>query len=165
MPRLLKCYGQSCLDNDLKYPKEELQAVNGKNYCVDHYDQAVREANNKALDETYRKKLYYTIGHYYNLPKKRPTAMMMNQIKRFHSNGFSYEELYEAFEYGKTVENNDYMKYGVYWIANYVDTVNQLKAKKTVKSGVEVTRKMKVHIESKPKRNRKTRIYNFAGEN
>lgn len=164
MPRLLKCYGQSCLDNDLKYPKEELREVKGKNYCSIHYDQAVREADNKDLDETYRKKLYYAIGYYYGLPKNRPTPMMMNQIKRFYGNGFSYQELYEAFEYGKTVENNDYMKYGVYWIANYVETVAQLKNKKTVKSGG-VTRQMKVHIEAKPKRNRKQRIYNFAGGN
>ena len=33
MARLCKCYGEDCIEKDLRYPKDELQQIGGKNYC------------------------------------------------------------------------------------------------------------------------------------
>lgn len=87
----LKCYGKSCEQNGLKYPKEQLFKIGQKNYCAKHYHEMLQEAEDK-------KKLYAMIRNLYHI--SFPTGYMLKQIKDFkEERNYSYGNMAEALDY------------------------------------------------------------------
>lgn len=91
MERKLKCYGKSCVENNLKYDRDDLYKYAGKNYCYKHY-------NKKLIEKRDRNKLYAIIKKYYLV--SYPSGLMMGQIKKFvEVNGYTYTGIAETIEY------------------------------------------------------------------
>lgn len=89
--RLLKCYGDSCVENSIKYPKDKLFEYKGKNYCFEHLQEKQHE------DED-RIKVYAMIKKYFKIPY--PTTLMMLQIKKFQKeNGYTLAGIAETIDY------------------------------------------------------------------
>ena len=92
--RLLKCYGDSCVAENKKYPQDELYQYGGKNYCFKHYHQ-------KLKDKQDRQRLYGLISKNFNI--EYPTGLMLSQIKKFQDiNHYTLEGIAEAVDYMST---------------------------------------------------------------
>lgn len=106
MARLCKCYGEDCIQQGLKYPKDELVSVGGKNYCKKCHDKKIEEDKQRTL-------LYKFIKESYNI--SFPTAFMLKQIKDFkEKEGISYKMQRFTLKYVRDIlgmEMNP--KYGV----------------------------------------------------
>lgn len=110
--RLLKCYGEKCLKDNIKHPKENLVELGGKRYCQTCL---IEHQKNKAE----RQKLYNYLCEMFEISV--PTGHMMKQIKNFKEEyGISYREqlLTANYVFERTDLNPD-PRYGVAFIGAY----------------------------------------------
>lgn len=96
MARLYKCYGEDCINKNLKYEKELLIEDGGKRYCKSCLDKKIREIKE-------RNELYNTIKQLYKIPY--PTGMMLRQIKNYKEEfGYTYKGMDQTLRY---INNDD----------------------------------------------------------
>lgn len=110
--RLLKCYGDSCIKANKKFPKEELVEVGGKRFCQSCL---IEHQRNKAE----RQQLYNYLCDKFEMTV--PSGHMMKQIKTFKEEyGISYREQLLTANY--VFERTDLVpnpKFGVAFIGAY----------------------------------------------
>ncbi len=90
MARLLKCYGVKCLEDNKKYPKNELTTYKGKNYCEECLK--VIKERDKDYDE-----LCKYICKIFNCPYVNP--YVKSQISQFEKGGFSLKGIRSTLKY------------------------------------------------------------------
>ena len=114
MARLLKCYGEDCVETGEKWEKDQLVKYKNKNYCVNC---VTKEKKN---DED-RKLLYHLISELYEIPF--PNGLMLRQIKQFNQERkYTYENIRKALLYGKYVKNMSFQpKYGLGIVPYIID--------------------------------------------
>lgn len=110
--RLLKCYGQACLEKNIKHPKDSLVELGGKRYCqtclIEHQKQKAE-----------RQQLYNYLCEKFEMSV--PSGHMMKQIKTFKEEyGIPYKEqlLTANYVFERTDLNPD-PKFGVAFIGAY----------------------------------------------
>lgn len=130
MPRrLLKCYGDSCVAENKKYPQDELYQYGGKNYCFKHYHQ-------KLKDKQDRQRLYGLISKNFNI--EYPTGLMLSQIKKFQDiNHYTLEGIAEAVDYMSTQSwvNMD-VKFGLGLVPHVYEDAKEEKIRKDMQASV-----------------------------
>ena len=104
--RLLKCYGKSCVENNVKHPKEELINYKGKNYCKMHYNKKIKDDKDKKILTDYICKVY-------KMPYVSP--FMLKQIKDYtEDKGLTYDDIRGTLEYVRTLPGIELSpKYGI----------------------------------------------------
>lgn len=104
--RLLKCYGKSCVENNVKHPKEELINYKGKNYCKMHYNKKIKDDKDKKILTDYICKVY-------NMPYVSP--FILKQIKDYtEDKGLTYDDIRGTLEYVRTLPGIELSpKYGI----------------------------------------------------
>lgn len=113
MARLLKCYGESCLEKDARYEREDLKKIKEKNYCIDCYEKKTKEIKDKENLVEYIKKVY-------DIPFVTP--LMWKHINQFLANGLTYKRIYALIHYCKEIKNGYELppeKYGLIILGNY----------------------------------------------
>jgi hypothetical protein len=114
MARLLKCYGEDCVQTGKKWEKDQLVKYKNKNFCLSC---AAKEKKN---DED-RTLLYKLISELYEIPF--PNGLMLRQIKQFNQERkYTYENIRKALLYGKHVRNMSFHpKYGLGIVPYIID--------------------------------------------
>lgn len=104
--RLLKCYGKSCAENNVKHPKEELINYKGKNYCKMHYNKKIKDDKDKKILTDYICKVY-------NMPYVSP--FMLKQINDYiEDKGLTYDDIKGTLEYVSKLQGIELTsKYGL----------------------------------------------------
>lgn len=110
--KLLKCYGEKCMEENKKYPSNELQKISGKNYCPICYQSRLKESND-------RKKLVEEIINIYG----EITGRMQADIKKFKEvNKYKYEGMRLTLIYCRDVKRLPMeAKYGLARVAYYYE--------------------------------------------
>lgn len=114
MGRLLKCYGESCAEKNLKYPENELKKINGKgkNYCPHCY---AMELKNREQREHFWK----VVKQYYGEITGRMMKEASNMIKSGH---YKYSGMALTIEYCVKVKRMRMdIKYGLGCVSTYYE--------------------------------------------
>lgn len=113
----VKCYGQACLDKNLKHEKETLIEDGGKRYCKSCLE-------SKKIEIQERNELYALIKSLYNIPY--PNGMMLKQIKNFKEEfSYTYEGMRKTLLYLSKKSNVSFsIKYGLGIISYKYDEAN-----------------------------------------
>jgi len=120
--QLLKCYGKDCVENNRKWPRNQLTKYDGKNYCENCLHQVMKD-----LEE--RKHLYTAIRTYYEIAY--PTPMMFNQIKKFLKMNMTINDILDCLNYNAHVHKFSFdTKYGIAFVPYVVEDVRDDKALK-----------------------------------
>lgn len=88
--RLLKCYGEECIKEGVKHPKEELFSYKGKNYCSECLEKK------KEYDRDYNNLCAY-ICEIFNCDCVDP--YVKSQISQFNKTGFSLKGIRSTLWY------------------------------------------------------------------
>lgn len=148
MARLCKCYGVDCVQKELKYPKDEMLQIGGKNYCKACYDKKMEE-------DKQRKLLYDFIKESYNI--NFPTAFMLKQIKDFkEKENISYKMQRFTLKYVRDILGMDMNpKYGVSIISyRYHEMLEYCKELEKKKEASDELKEGKVEVIRRKKKQR-----------
>lgn len=127
--RKYKCYGKECVEQNLKYPKDELYQYAGKNYCFPHYQA-------KLKDKESRERLYGLIQKHFGIPY--PTGLMLGQIKKFqNTNHYTLDGIAEAVDYmaSQSWVNLD-SKYGLGLVPHVYEDAQENKKRADAQSSI-----------------------------
>lgn len=118
MARMVKCYGDKCTQDGIKWEKDKLFNKGGKNYCRDCYTTLIK-------DEDDRKTLYTVISQVFGIPF--PNGQMLRQIKEFRRiRTYEYEDIAKAILYSKHIlEKEMSVKYGLGLIPYVIEDAKQ----------------------------------------
>jgi len=115
MARLLKCYGEDCVKQNIKHKKEDLIEYKSKRYCKNCYSKIVQE-------DIDRDKLYKYIEREYGIAFVTP--LMKKHINDMRNNGLSYKRVYALIHYCLHVKksfNKPDIKYGLFSYTNHYE--------------------------------------------
>lgn len=110
--RLLKCYGEKCVEKEIKHPAEDLFKDGGKNYC--------RECLNiKKQNQEERRQLNTYVSKVFDIPY--PTPHMTKQISNFKDQyGISFKEQMLTVNYFvNALDKIPDIKFGLAFIVTY----------------------------------------------
>lgn len=86
----LKCYGKECIEDGIKFDRDQLKEYKGKRYCLTHYIQ-------KMNDSKERNQLIVFLKTRFRI--QYPTGLMLKQMKSFHDDlGYSYRNIITTIE-------------------------------------------------------------------
>lgn len=122
MARLVKCYGDKCIKNDIKHPKENVKKYAGKNYCLECYEKHMEMVK-------YRDKTYQVLTKEFGIC----TPLMKKNIKDFHEGyNWDYKIVLLLVNYMVNIKKTKSdPKYGIGFYANsYPEMIQYYKDKK-----------------------------------
>lgn len=124
--RLLKCYGEACVESGTKHPKEELTNYHGKNYCSTCY---ITKLNNEKNNE----RLYEVIKRLYRIPY--PDPRMKKQVKDFIKQGLTYDGIIGTLEYiDSSTRYQLEPRYGLSLVLNFYNQYEDDKRRKDIQA-------------------------------
>lgn len=127
MSRLLKCYGEDCVKNNIKHPKEALTKYKSKNYCNHCLDKLKKQEGQKD-------KLFEYIKEQYDILFVTP--LMQKHINEMRAHGLSYKMVHALIHYCLEVKDNFNKpdpKFGLFLYSNYYEEMLQYYKNKKLK--------------------------------
>lgn len=113
MAQLVKCYGENCLQDNVKHDKNIMKVISGKRYCPQCYEEETKKREQ-------RDKLYAYIAQVYDIPFATP--LMKKHVNEFISNGLTYKKIFATIYYCVNVKKGFRVpdpKYGLMPFGNF----------------------------------------------